>query len=58
MSLSKFIIIFREGHFKGIQITAEKNNNKNVTKIVGLETFVVPLAEADKQLNALVYQFE
>lgn len=33
---------FKNGHFKGIQIVAEKSNNKNITKVVGLETFIVP----------------
>lgn len=34
--------IFKEGQFKGINIIAEKANNKNITKITGLETFIVP----------------
>lgn len=33
---------FKEGQFKGINIVAEKANNKNITKITGLETFIVP----------------
>lgn len=28
--------VFREGAFKGIQIIAEKANNKNITKLIGL----------------------
>lgn len=41
------IDLFKEGSFKGIQIVAEKANNKNITKVIGLETFIVPKKEAD-----------
>lgn len=27
---------FHEGTFKGIQLVAQKSNNKNITKIIGL----------------------
>lgn len=33
---------FHEGTFKGIQLIAQKSNNKNITKIIGLETFIIP----------------
>lgn len=42
---------FGEGTFKGIQIIAEKSNNKNITKIIGLETFIVPKSEAEEQIH-------
>lgn len=42
---------FHEGTFKGIQLVAEKSNNKNITKIIGLETFIVPKSEIDEQIN-------
>lgn len=42
---------FNQGTFKGIQLVAEKSNNKNITKIIGLETFIVPRSEADEQIN-------
>lgn len=44
---------FHQGVFKGIQLVAEKSNNKNITKILGLETFIVPKEEADEQINWL-----
>lgn len=37
-----FLFTFRDGTFKGIQIIAEKVNNKNVTRVLGLELFIVP----------------
>ena len=43
--------VYAEGNFKGIQLIAEKTNNKNITKIIGLETFIVPKKEADQQIN-------
>lgn len=43
--------IYAEGTFKGIQLIAEKSNNKNVTKIIGLEAFIVPKEESDEQMN-------
>ena len=39
--------VFAEGTFKGLQLIAEKTNNKNITRILGLETFIVPRKEAD-----------
>ena len=40
MNLSIFIIkLIRSGEFKGLNITAEKSHNKNITRIVGLDIF-------------------
>lgn len=50
--------VFAEGSFKGIQIVAEKSNNKNITKVVGLETFIFPKKEADEQLNWFAHHLQ
>lgn len=47
------IDISKEGTFKGISLIAEKANNKNITKMIGLETFITPKKEAEEQLNWL-----
>ena len=52
------IEVFKDGQFKGIQLIAEKANNKNITKIIGLETFIFPIEEADKQIMSLVNSFQ
>lgn len=38
---------FKEGTFKGIQLIADKIINKNVTKIIGIESFSPSTVEAD-----------
>ena len=50
--------IFSEGTFKGVQLIAEKSNNKNITKIIGLETFILPKSEADEQMNGFANQLQ
>ena len=49
---------FREGEFKGIQIFAEKANNKNITRLLGLEIFMIPKAEVDRQIHGLANMFQ
>jgi hypothetical protein len=43
---------FKEGVFKGIQLIADKVINKNVTKIIGLETFA-PSTEPEELVKQI-----
>ena len=54
-------MVFREGTFKGIQIITDKVMNKNVTKVIGLETFIPPTYKEDevvKQIHGFAHHLQ
>lgn len=51
----------REGAFKGVQVIADKIMNKNVTKIIGLETFIpagTKEEEVVKQIHGFAHELQ
>ena len=47
------VLDFKEGKSKGVQIIAEKANNKNITRISGIELIVIPKNKVDQQITKL-----
>lgn len=48
------VLEFHADRFKGIHVTAEKNSNKNVTTLSGVELFIIPKNKIDQQIANLI----